>query len=383
MENEVKEEVKVETKKKGNGLFTVFACVMTGVIVFLASNLGDKASKVVDPETNSGNTTTSNVESNVASNVTSNDVSNTVSNVTSNVVSNTNNNAQVITDKYTLEFYKFKDEASMNKYYNAQVEYQKQAATGGKVDIITNNANVFEAILYEVPNENLPLLDKEIYCYVLFIRNGKDYFAVYSGDINPNTSNIKSLGNILKTKFASNSNVEAVFNEFVKEDKLITTEAVFDKESLAKDGCYKAVSASKKEKLTDEEALKVGYDLYAQAKDTFVTPLNIQSCTTVKTDGSITTYDCTDLYNAAKKVFVKNHSTFKNYTLKDGKYLYEAGATGSTGTESASLKVKSNTDTKITYTVTIVKTAFDGSKSTSTEEFVIVKEDGTWKVSVY
>ena len=61
MENEVKEEVKVaEPKKKGNGLFTVFACVMTGVIVFLATNLGDKASKVVDPETNSGTTTTSN-----------------------------------------------------------------------------------------------------------------------------------------------------------------------------------------------------------------------------------------------------------------------------------------------------------------------------------
>ena len=94
MENEVKPEVKVEEpKKKGNGFFTVFACVMTGIIVFLATNLGDKASKVVDPETNSGTTTTSNVESNVVSNVTSNAVSNTdsnvVSNVTSNVVSNT------------------------------------------------------------------------------------------------------------------------------------------------------------------------------------------------------------------------------------------------------------------------------------------------------
>ena len=66
MENEVKVE---EPKKKGNGLFTVFACVMTGVIVFLATNLGDKASKVVDPETNSGNTVTSNVTSNVESNV--------------------------------------------------------------------------------------------------------------------------------------------------------------------------------------------------------------------------------------------------------------------------------------------------------------------------
>ena len=83
MENEVKEE-KVETKKKGNGLFTLFACVMTGIIVFLATNLGDKAAKTVDPDTNSGNTTTSNVASNVESNVTSNVESNVTSNTTSN-----------------------------------------------------------------------------------------------------------------------------------------------------------------------------------------------------------------------------------------------------------------------------------------------------------
>ena len=109
MENEVKEEVKVETKKKGNGLFTVFACVMTGVIVFLASNLGDKASKVVDPETNSGNTTTSNVasnvESNVASNVESNVASNAVSNVTSNVESNVTSNTA--TTQVTVRTYRF------------------------------------------------------------------------------------------------------------------------------------------------------------------------------------------------------------------------------------------------------------------------------------
>ena len=60
MENEIKEE-KAECKKKGNGLFTLFACVMTGIIVFLATNLGYKASKVVDPDTSNS---TSNVESN-------------------------------------------------------------------------------------------------------------------------------------------------------------------------------------------------------------------------------------------------------------------------------------------------------------------------------
>ena len=62
-------EVKVETKKKGNVLFTLFACIMTGVIVFLATNIVQKASKTVDPDTPKKNEVTSNVESNTASNV--------------------------------------------------------------------------------------------------------------------------------------------------------------------------------------------------------------------------------------------------------------------------------------------------------------------------
>ena len=77
MDNEVKEEVKVEPKKKGNGLFTLFACVMTGIIVFLASNIGQKASKTVDPDTPKKSEVTSNVESNTTSNVASNVTSNT------------------------------------------------------------------------------------------------------------------------------------------------------------------------------------------------------------------------------------------------------------------------------------------------------------------
>jgi hypothetical protein len=78
VDNEVKEEVKVEEpKKKRNGLFTLFACVMTGIIVFLATNIGQKASKTVDPDTPKKNEVTSNVESNTTSNVASNVTSNT------------------------------------------------------------------------------------------------------------------------------------------------------------------------------------------------------------------------------------------------------------------------------------------------------------------
>ncbi len=105
MDNEVKEEVKVETKKKGNGLFTLFACIMTGVIVFLATNVGQKASKVVDPDTNGGSKE-SNVTSNVESNTTSNVESNVTSNVTSNVVDTTVSEVEksYINDKISLIF---------------------------------------------------------------------------------------------------------------------------------------------------------------------------------------------------------------------------------------------------------------------------------------
>ena len=212
MENENNEVKVVETKKKGNGLFTLFACIMTGVIVFLATNIGQKASKVVDPDTNSGSKE---------------------SNITSNVESNT-------------------------------------------------------------------------------------------------TSNVPET------------------------------------------------------KLSDADALKLGNELYAKAKAAAVTPLNIQKCTEISTEGSYTTYDCTALYNEAKTVFTENHNTFNNYTLKDGKYLYTAGATGAVGTDTTTLTIKTNEATIIAFTASTVSTAFDGSKSEPiTSDFIIVKENGTWKVSQY
>lgn len=56
MENE-KEKVKVKKKGK-NGLFTLFACIMTAIIVVLAMNIGDKLSKMV--ENNKASNSTSN-----------------------------------------------------------------------------------------------------------------------------------------------------------------------------------------------------------------------------------------------------------------------------------------------------------------------------------
>lgn len=90
---------KVVQKCKTNWGFTLFACLATGIIVFLAMNLGEKASKVVDPDTNSKS---SNITSNEDSNSNSSEVSN--SNIDSNVDSNvTSNTTQTSVDNKTTE----------------------------------------------------------------------------------------------------------------------------------------------------------------------------------------------------------------------------------------------------------------------------------------
>ncbi len=106
-------------KRKTNWGFTLFACIATGVIVFLAMNIGEKAGKIVAPETNGSSSnvtsnsdsnsnsnevsnsnvtsnTTSNVTSDVTSNATSNPTSNVTSNVTSNTTQSTNNNCNAV-----------------------------------------------------------------------------------------------------------------------------------------------------------------------------------------------------------------------------------------------------------------------------------------------
>ena len=92
MENEVK----VETKKKGKG-----------VIVFLATNIGQKASKTVDPDTPKKNEVTSNVESNTTSNVESNVTSNVDSNV---ATASKSNDYNVFANNFKQEFSKFNND---------------------------------------------------------------------------------------------------------------------------------------------------------------------------------------------------------------------------------------------------------------------------------
>lgn len=87
--NKVSKEV---VKRKTNWGFTLFACLATGIIVFLAMNLGEKAGKIVDPDTNDSSSNVTSNESNSNSNELSNSNSNIDSNVTSNVNSNTTSN---------------------------------------------------------------------------------------------------------------------------------------------------------------------------------------------------------------------------------------------------------------------------------------------------
>lgn len=91
------QEVKVETpKKKRNWLFTLFACLATGIIVYLAINIGNNASKTVDPDVNKScdkvasedsnkQTSNSNVETNSNENVDSNSNSTVENNTTSSI----------------------------------------------------------------------------------------------------------------------------------------------------------------------------------------------------------------------------------------------------------------------------------------------------------
>ena len=158
MENEVKEEVKVETKKKNNGLFTAFACVMTGAIVFMATNLGQKASKVVDPDTNGGSTTTSNVESNVTSNI--------ESNITSQITSNTTSNTTTLSDAVKNEI--------LSKL---KVLFPDTNGTNLAARYRDSVINIFKSKLTEADKTNLVLASVDSKSYITYTatdaKNGK------------------------------------------------------------------------------------------------------------------------------------------------------------------------------------------------------------------
>ncbi len=108
MEEKENNEQKVE-KRKTNWVFTIFTCIATGIIVFLAMNLGDKAGKIIDPETNktSSNVTSNSNSDEANSNEISNENSDVSSNISSNVTSNDTQTSNVTTNNVSVRTYRF------------------------------------------------------------------------------------------------------------------------------------------------------------------------------------------------------------------------------------------------------------------------------------
>ena len=188
MDNENKEEVVVSKscKKTGSIFFTIFACLMTGVIVFLATNIGLKAAKTVDPEpkcptSNKESNVTSNVESNTTSNVASNVVSNTTSNVASNTTSNVTSNTTTVAKTYTTtelegiyEFtYTDKSTKVLTLYKEGLFEMHVNIPVPGCPDMLFGN--------YTVEGNKITLFGTISYgCSC----EGKKSIAKYTGTIN-------------------------------------------------------------------------------------------------------------------------------------------------------------------------------------------------------
>ena len=143
MEEKNTEEKEVVVKKKNNWLFTLFACVMTAIIVALAMNLGQKASKIVDPDTSTSKTEEKKEESSntqTESNVQSN------SNVVVEEKDITSAETKASFSKYIsiLEdniMYKFKDVQAFSLYYTKNSLNASQIPDSSKFFTIVMSEN--------------------------------------------------------------------------------------------------------------------------------------------------------------------------------------------------------------------------------------------------
>lgn len=148
-------------------------------------------------------------------------------------------------------------------------------------------------------------------------------------------------------------------------------------------------NVAKSDTLSVEEALNIGRDLYKKATVTYPSPLSgaLESkCTDLKssTAQGLEQYDCTSLYNELKTIYVENNEVFKNFRDIDGKYIYLVGGIGFVGKVTTTLSVKSIETDKIVFMASIdLYNEPDKSTNQYNEEFIIVKENDTWKISTY
>ena len=141
--------------------------------------------------------------------------------------------------------------------------------------------------------------------------------------------------------------------------------------------------------LSNDEALNIGRDLYKKAIATYPHPLSgalDSKCTAIKTPSTqgLDQYDCTSLYNELKTIYPENNEVFKSFKLVDGKYIFESGGIGFVGKITTTLSVKSIEANKVVFNAA-VELYNEPDKSTTNDnyEFVIAKENDTWKISSY
>ena len=142
------------------------------------------------------------------------------------------------------------------------------------------------------------------------------------------------------------------------------------------------------EKKSESDALTTGRDLYKKAIATYPSPLSgalDSKCKLMNYDDEgRELYDCTNLYNELKTIYSENNAIFKEFTSKDGKQLYATGGIGFVGKTTTTLSIKSNSEDKIVFEASIdVYNEPDKSTTNYKDEFIIIKENGTWKISSY
>lgn len=151
-------------------------------------------------------------------------------------------------------------------------------------------------------------------------------------------------------------------------------------------------------KLSDEEALNVGNDLYKKAKTSYDDKMNQDSCSdSSNIDGEMLT-DCTVLYNNLLTYFSTNNQVsrgdstkeniFSSFINKNNKYYLVPSGGAFLGEAKTTLAISTLDENKIIFTAksVISKPNEQGQlvvDSTVTDDFIIVKENNTWKISYF
>lgn len=151
--------------------------------------------------------------------------------------------------------------------------------------------------------------------------------------------------------------------------------------------------------LSNDDALKIGNDLYTKAKDTYSDKMNQDSCgNSVNVDGE-QLVDCTALYNnllniyatdnkAARSSISSADNIFSSFINKNGKYYLVPSGGAYNGEATTTLTITKIEENKITFAAKSVISKYNEQgqlvvDGTVTDDFIIIKENNAWKVSYF